>query len=105
MGRPKKEITRERTVIIHCSCIDKEIIQAKADAAGLSTSTYGLKRLRDFPLYNRLSDEELQMFRAIAGMANNLNQMIKSWHIENNLDDFIAAREVCKKILNSYYDH
>lgn len=82
-GRPPKIIKRESKMGFNATKVERTVIQEKAKKTGLRVADY----LRDLALKGKprqmATAEELKLYRDIAGMANNLNQLTKEAHQQN----------------------
>ena len=82
-GRPLKNLKRESKMGFNATKIERTVIQQKAKNSGLRVADY----LRDIamkgkPRYKPTA-EELGLYRDLAGMANNLNQIATEAHRQN----------------------
>lgn len=77
MARPKKTILKQKTITVHCTNTDYALIKNTASKARLSMSELLLRLGVELKIEARLTQEEIDLFKAIAGMANNLNQIAK----------------------------
>ena len=82
-GRPAKKLKRDSKMGFNATLVERTVIQAKAKQSGLKAADY----LRDLALRGKLRQvptaEELQLFRDLSGVANNLNQLTKEAHQQN----------------------
>lgn len=82
-GRPRKKTKRETKMGFNATAVEHTLIQEKAKRAGLRPADY----LRDLALKGKPrpmpSPEQLQLYRDITGIANNLNQLTKEAHKQN----------------------
>lgn len=82
-GRPPKTQEREHHFGFFATPVEQTVIREKAKRAGLRPADY----LRDLAMHGkprpRPSAEELQLYRDLTGMANNLNQLTKEAHQQN----------------------
>lgn len=79
-GRPEKKIKREKIIMVRLSKTEHFIIEGKANKAGLKISDWFRQSAKAAKVSPRFSPEDLKVFRMLAGMANNLNQLTKLSH-------------------------
>lgn len=79
-GRPKKEFVRKYKMGFNATEQERDVIKSKAELSGLKVADY----LRDLALKGKIrrinTPEEIQFFRDLRGIANNLNQLVKEAH-------------------------
>lgn len=79
-GRPRKATKRETHLGFYVTATESTLIKAKAQRAGVKVADY----LRDLALKGKVrqthTPEEIQHFRNLTGIANNLNQLTKEAH-------------------------
>lgn len=102
-GRPKKIVRRELTSGIRLTKSEAFIIREKAQKAGLPYTNY----IRKMAIYGevkaRFTEEERQFVRALIGISNNLNQLVKLGHQEGLLNatlHFQNYRDQIDELLN-----
>lgn len=82
-GRPPKNQKRENKLSFNATLAEKTLILAKAQRSGLRLADY----LRDIALKGKVRNiatpEEIQQYRELTGIANNLNQLTKEAHKQN----------------------
>jgi Bacterial mobilisation protein (MobC) len=104
-GRPKHKSPLEKIAPSRFSISEYETIKAKAVLLKISVSTYIRSMTLQGSIRNLYSEEEQKAKRQLIGMANNLNQLLKSVHIyglENlELQVKIQLNEI-DKILEKY---
>lgn len=77
-GRPKKAATEKLKYTlphVRLSTIDYFRVKAKAKEAGVSLTEYQRQCLLYGHVVERISTEHLQLYRQLAGIGNNLNQL------------------------------
>lgn len=79
-GRPVKKIKREKIIMVRLSKTDHFIIEGKANKAGIKISDWFRQAAKAGKVTPRISPEDLKVFRVLAGMANNLNQLTRLSH-------------------------
>lgn len=84
-GRPKTLIKREAGTGVRFTKSEYFIVKQKAQRAGLKISSYIRTMAIEGQVLARLSAEEKQWLRQLAGMANNINQMAKKANQEGLL--------------------
>lgn len=97
-GRAPKAVKKEIRAAIRFSRGEYFIIREKAAGAGVTPSFF----IRQTALYAtikpRLTEEERQFVRQLIGMANNLNQLVKSSHREGMFKTMLYFEEYRKGI-------
>lgn len=93
-GRPKKSNKRERKFGFYATLSEGAIIDAKAKRSGLRPADY----IRDIAVNGKVrtlpTPEEIQWYKDLSGVCNNLNQLTKEAHKQN-------LAFVVPKLLNS----
>ena len=81
MAIEEKSVSRRSTtpVKIYCLPEEKEIIQAKAEAAGLSASSYLLKLGMDYEVSGILDYERVEDLARVNGDLGRLGGLLKMW--------------------------
>lgn len=77
-GRPKKATTEKLKYIlphVRLSTIDYFMVKAKAKEAGVSLTEYQRQCLLYGYVVERINTEHLQLYRQLAGIGNNQNQL------------------------------
>lgn len=77
-GRPKKATTEKLKYIlphVRLSTIDYFMVKAKAKEAGVSLTEYQRQCLLNGYVVERISAEHLRLYRQLAGIGNNQNQL------------------------------
>ncbi|WP_197285468.1 plasmid mobilization relaxosome protein MobC [Pedobacter sp. R20-19] len=106
-GRPVKKIKREKIIMVRLSKTDHFIIEGKANKAGIKISDWFRQAAKAGKVSPRISPEDLKVFRMLAGMANNLNQLTKLSHEQGLLVFQKKCRELMGKIhklINNYFE-
>ena len=85
VGRPLKTIKRTHTIGIRFTEGEYWIVESKAKDARLLPSAYMRQMAINGHVFSRLSTEEKSQLRALAGMANNVNQITRKMHQEGLL--------------------
>jgi hypothetical protein len=103
-GRPTKTQKRENKMSFNATLSEKTLILSKAQRSGLRLADY----LRDIALKGKVRNvatpEELQQYRELTGIANNLNQLTKEAHKQNMayvLPKILTAISAINKTLKS----
>lgn len=82
-GRPPKKLKRESNLGFFVTVPEKELIKSKAARTGVKVADY----LRDIALKGKVRNlatpEEIQQYRELTGIANNINQLTKEAHKQN----------------------
>jgi hypothetical protein len=104
-GRPKIKNALDKIAPSRFSMAEFEVIQAKSKLLKISVSTYIRSMTLQGSIKNLYSEEEQNAKKQLIGMANNLNQLLKSVHtygLENlELQVKIQLNEI-DKILEKY---
>ena len=79
-GRPPKKIKREQIIMVRLSKTEHFIINSKAGSAGMKISDWFRHAAKSAKILPRLNSDDLKLYRTLAGMANNLNQLTKLAH-------------------------
>jgi len=83
MARPKKPIKRGERITIRFTKTEMKTINKITDKIGVDRTEYIRNRSLNYIVHPRLTPEEANIYRQLAGMANNLNQLAKA---ANNRD-------------------
>ena len=75
MSRPAKNIKRQEKLTIYYTKAEMKVIRKYAFHHAVPRAVYVRSKSLDHTLKPRLTDEEIHLFRQLAGMANNLNQL------------------------------
>lgn len=101
-GRPKKTIKRKAATGIRFTEMEYHIVKNKAASAGLKLTVYVRQMAIQGHVYARLTGEEKQQIKALAGIANNINQMAKKANAEGLLKTsavFLSLLQQLEEIL------
>lgn len=79
-GRPPKEIKREFLMGFNATQYEKLVIQEKAKQSGLRIAEYLRQAAMNGKITRRPTAEEIQLYRNLTGLSNNLNQLTKEAH-------------------------
>ena len=104
-GRPLKTVKRDIRAAVRFSKTEYFIVQTKADKAGLKISAYIREVAINTEIKPRLSDEDRQIARKLAGISNNINQLAKTAHREgmfSALQYFESFRSGIDSFLNKF---
>lgn len=84
-GRPKSEAKDKLNsqIGVRFSMADQVKIKLKAEAANMSASDYIRQAAINATVKRPPTPEEMELYRVLAGMANNLNQLTKEAHKQN----------------------
>lgn len=94
-GRPVKKIKREKIIMVRLSKTEYFIIEGKANKAALKISDWFRQSAKAAKISPRLSLEDLKVFRMLAGMANNLNQLTKLSHEQG----LLVFQKKCRELI------
>lgn len=75
MARPKKNILKEKTITVHCTKVDYILIKDSAQKSKLSMSDFLRCCGLELKIETKLTTQEVELFKGVVGMANNLNQI------------------------------
>lgn len=81
-GRPKKAITKNIRAAVRFSATEYFIIKEKAKFAGLRPSEFLRQTAIQAKVIPRITKEDLQLLRQLAGLSTNINQVAKACHKE-----------------------
>lgn len=93
-GRPKKAIRRDLPTGVRFTEQEYSIVKNKAEAAGYKLTVYIRQVAINGHVIARISGEEKQQLKALAGIANNINQMAKKAHQEGLVKAAIAFEHI-----------
>lgn len=79
-GRPVKKVKKDSGIRVRLSKTEYFMIEQKSKQAGVRISDWFRQAAKSAKVSPRLNPEELKIFRTLAGMANNLNQLTKLSH-------------------------
>lgn len=104
MARPPKAIKRQVKLTLYYTVSEFKVITKLAETHGLSKAEFARLKTLDYKIQPRLTPEEVNYFRQLAGMANNLNQLAHAAnsgktftsHILKALDDINTVIEKLK---------
>ena len=94
-GRPVKKVKRMYKLMVRLTDTERFLIQEKAREAGVFPSTWFREAAKRAKVVARLSKDDLQVYRMLAGMANNLNQITHQAHISG----LLSVQRKCREIL------
>lgn len=76
-GRPKLKVRRDKELRIRMNSNELFLIRSKAKDAGMHVSTWIRQAAKTARIAPRWTPEQMQVFRMLFGMANNLNQLAR----------------------------
>ena len=76
-GRPPKVIRQEKNIGFYVTRVQYFTIQHKAMLAGVNISDYMRQMALFGQVKTRWTEEERGLFKALVGMANDLNQLVR----------------------------
>ncbi|QRR00893.1 plasmid mobilization protein [Dyadobacter sandarakinus] len=97
-GRPPKKVKRHAQLMVRLSETERFLIESKAREAGLRPSTWLRQAARKARVVARLSVEEAGYMRMLAGMANNLNQLLRFTNMQGLLHETKKATQLLSDI-------
>ena len=104
-GRPGKIIKKEVRAAVRFTPHEYFIVQEKAAQSGRSTSAYIRQAAIQAKIIQRLTEEEVQLIRQLAGISANINQLTKLSHQEgfyNTMKYFETYRQKIDVLLNKF---
>ncbi|KQN34322.1 hypothetical protein ASE92_11975 [Pedobacter sp. Leaf41] len=99
-GRPVKKIKREKIIMVRLSKTDHFMIEGKANKAGIKISEWFRQAAKAGKVSPRISPEDLKVFRILAGMANNLNQLTKLSHEQG----LLVFQKKCRELIGEIHE-
>lgn len=99
-GAPLKPVKRESGIRVRLSASERYLIGEKATNAGMVLSSWFRAAALNAKVVARLKPDDLRLLRMLAGLANNLNQLMKLAHKDGIL---IIARK-CNDLLIDIHD-
>ena len=97
-GRPPKKVKRNAQLMVRLSETERFLIESKAREAGLRPSTWLRQAAKKARIVARLSAEEAGFIRMLAGLANNLNQLLKFTNMQGLLYETKKATKLLSDI-------
>jgi len=94
-GRPPKKVKRQSQLMVRLTENERFLIDAKAKAAGMKPSSWIRAAAKKAKVASRLTPEDTSFLRMLAGMANNLNQLVRLAHIEG----LLSVQKKCREYL------
>jgi hypothetical protein len=95
-GRPVKKIKRDRHIRVRLTATEHFRIEDKAIRAKLTISEWFRKAALKGKVRARISIEEMNYFRTLSGMANNLNQLTKLAHSQG----LLIVQRKCRELID-----
>lgn len=81
-GRPLQSLKKDIKISVRFNRQEYFILKEKAISAGIKPSAYIRQVVIKTKITSRISIEEMQLFRQLAGMAVNINQVARVCHRE-----------------------
>lgn len=99
-GRPKKEKTNLLDKRISFAVTEKEykLLTSRAEQAGLKVGIYAREMTLKGKVKAKLSKEQLSTIKEVTGVANNLNQLVKTLNYFAREGDVKGAEKQTKNI-------
>ena len=97
-GRPPKKVKRNAQLMVRLSETERFLIESKAKDAGLRPSTWLRQAAKKARVIARLSAEEAGFVRMLAGLANNLNQLLRFTNMQGLLYETRKAEQLLSDI-------
>lgn len=79
-GRPRKAITRNTSLVVRLTPIERLVISGKAKQAGMRITEWFRTAAKNAVIKPRFSKEDAAYLHTLSGMANNLNQLTRLAH-------------------------
>jgi len=99
-GRPPKKVKRESQLMVRLTETERFLIETKAREAGMKPSAWFRLAAKKARVIARLKPEDAGLLRMLAGMANNLNQLIHLAHT----DGLLSVQKKCRELLSDIDD-
>lgn len=93
-GRPKKAIRKTEILMVRMTSTERVLIENKAKKAGMNPSEWFRQSAKRTHVIARFSKEESAVFRMLAGLANNFNQVVHLAHASG----FISLSQKCRSL-------
>ncbi len=77
-GRPRLAVTEKKKYTlppVHLNTKNYFLVKAQAKLAGLSLTEYQRQKLLTGEVVERLTTEQMELYRQLAGIGNNMNQL------------------------------
>ena len=81
-GRPLKAVRKDIRISVRFNRQEYFILKERAASAGIKPSVFIRQAAIKAKITTRLSTEEVQLIRQLAGMATNINQVARACHRE-----------------------
>lgn len=81
-GRPLKAVRKDIRISVRLNRQEYFILRERAGSAGIKLSVFIRQSVIKAKITGRLSPEEVQLIRQLAGMATNINQVARVCHRE-----------------------
>ena len=94
-GRPLKKIRRSNDIRVRLTDTERFLIEEKAREAGMRPSAWFRQAAKRAKVVCRLTPDDLNILRMLAGLANNLNQITHLAH----RDGLLYMQKRCREIL------
>ena len=107
-GAPKKTVKREQIMRIRLTATERFLIDHKAKAAGMHSSSWIRAAAKSAKIVPRLTTEERRTLWMLAELANNLNQLTKLAHQRGIVGIVFDCNQILKEIaitLNHLNNH
>ncbi len=85
MARPKKAIKRQEKLTLYYTKSEFRIVSKLADNHGLSKAEFARMKSLDHHLKTRLTPKEVDIYRKLVGISNNLNQLAHAANVGETL--------------------
>lgn len=97
-GRPPKKVKRRYVMTVRLTDTERFLIEDKSARAGMRPSEWFRRAAKRAHIVARISVEDQRMLRMLAGLANNLNQLVRLAHTDGLLTVQKRCREILRKI-------
>ncbi|QRR01599.1 plasmid mobilization protein [Dyadobacter sandarakinus] len=97
-GRPPKKVKRSSQLMVRLTETERFLIDSKAKDAGLKPSAWIRQAANKAKVIARLSPGDASVLRMLAGLANNLNQLMRFANMQGLLHDVTRSRKLISDI-------
>ena len=91
MARPKQIVTRDKTIPVRLSALEKEALELMAEKVGLSVSEYLRRSAFNQPVSVRFSAEELTLYKELHHFRSGLASIANLVRMHKGSAELLAA--------------
>ena len=102
-GRPRLAVTEKKKYTlppVHLDTKNYFLVKAQAKQAGLSLTEYQRQKLLTGEVVERLTTEQMELYRQLAGIGNNMNQLAHQANTYGYYRDAELYHENAERISN-----